>query len=628
MRCLFLVATLLFLASSVTDDTWAAPQDSDTKNDAATQSADAIAGKEAPTQEETQDEAQAEEDSADKDDGMKAELEATHQEVDSLKPTLDGQAVALNTFELDAQGNIWACVNLPQQSQRAKLADNDDEKGEGDQGDEGKSDDETANAEASESTAKGYVLVYNADKSLIRKIAVPFTPTAIDLDASNTVYVAGEGKICKMTDQGKILQMAGTPNMEGKDIDQLKKDVLDDYKKQMEQRAETFAKQIETLKEKIAKIEEVEEGERTKRQTAQLKSFQQQLESISQFAEPQNIDPAMAEYLVANKFRVPSLCATGNHVFVTTGAKSGFAFAIWRVDTNFENAKEVIPQVSGCCGQMDVEADEDHFYVADNTKFCVTVYDADGKKVSSFGKRAEKADNGFGSCCNPMNVSCCKNGDTLTAESSIGKIKRFDAEGKLVSYVGRARIGAGCKHVALGYDEQRDRYYIQYQDKNQICILVPNGEASETIAEKKAAQAKLDEAAEPLIGHWVRAELKVKKGQAKDKDEGDEDEEEAEIAIDFENLASQIGALEFAKDGKLTIKPSEKNGFLSGYTSLKWVPEGQEPDGQLSIGVEQDDMITFRVKAKIVSTDEIEVSFGFDGGGGSSKSEKFHREQK
>ncbi len=578
-----------------------------------------------PNQDDSAEEASAkEQDTADddddaeaaKDDGMTAELEATHQEVDSLKPKLDGEAVQLNTFELDDQGNIWACVSIAQKG-RGTTAET-----------ESAEDADSASTDAAP-TAKGYVMVYSPDKELIRQIAVPFSPTAIDLDPSNTVYVAGEGKVCKMTTAGKILQMSETPNMAGKDIEALKKEALEDYKKQMEQTVESFAKQKEQLTEKIGKIEEVEEADRTKLQVAQLKSFQQQLESISQFSVPESLDPALADHLISSKFRVPSLCATPNYVFLTTAAKSGFAYAIWRVDTNFENPKELIPQVSGCCGQMDVEADEEHFYVADNTKFCVTVYDIDGEKIDSFGKRAAKNDNGFGSCCNPMNVCCAKNGDMLTAESSIGKIKRFDAAGKLVAYVGRARIGAGCKHVALGFDSARDRYYIQYQDKNQICILVPNSEASEALVEQKTKQAKLAEASQPLIGRWVRTEEKSsnKKEQAEGDDANDDaGEEKAEIAVDFENLTSQIAEFEFSKDGTLGLKPRQKGGFLANYKGLKWLPEGLDSNGELSLGIEHDDVIMFRVRAKLVSSEEVEVSFGFDGAGGATKSESFRRE--
>jgi hypothetical protein len=557
-----------------------------------------------------QDEAEGDDAKAAEDDGMTSELEATHQEVDMLKPTLDGEAVPLNTFELDDQGNIWACVNAPQKDRGGNTSKAKAESTKGD---------DSSNGDASEeaATAKGYVMVYGPDQKLIRQIAVPFSPTAIDLDPSNTVYVAGEGKICKMTTTGKILQMASTPNTEGKDVETLKKEALEEYKKQMESQVQNFAKQKERLEKQIAKIEEVEEADRTK------------LESISQFAAPETLDPAMADYLVASKFRVPSLCATPNHVFVTTAAKSGFAYAIWRVDTNFENPKEVIPQVSGCCGQMDVEADDEHFYVADNTKFCVTVYDLDGEKVDSFGKRVAKNDNGFGSCCNPMNVCCAKNGDLLTAESSIGKIKRFDASGKLVAYVGKARIGAGCKHVALGYDAARDRYYIQYQDKNQICILVPNSEASEAISEIKATRAKLDKAAQPLIGRWIRTEPKGSDKDEKAEDEkaeDDADEAAAAIAVDFQNLTSQIAELEFSKDGTLALKPAQKGGFLASYKNLKWLPE-EDTSGELSIGVEHDDVIMFRVKAKLLSDDEVQVSFGFDGQGDTAKSENFHRDE-
>ena len=88
-----------------------------------------------------------------------------------------------------------------------------------------------------------------------------------------------------------------------------------------------------------------------------------------------------------------------------------------------------------------------------------------------------------------MNVRCCDNGDILTAESSIGDIKRFSSDGKLVSYIGRARISGGCKHVALAWDAKLDRYYMMNVSDSPICVLVPRSQAPEFTAAELAAKA-------------------------------------------------------------------------------------------------------------------------------------------
>ncbi len=544
---------------------------------------------------------------ADDGDGMKTSFEATHQETDFLKPTLDGEPVQLNTFELDDQGNIWACVSLLNRPKSNRDA----------------SDDEDSGDKAEDDAAKGYILVYGPDKELVRQIPVPFAPTAIDLDPSGIVYTAGEGKICKMTAEGKVLLAATTPNMAGKDIEDLRSDAVEAYKKQIEQTAERFAKQITQLKEKIAKLESVEEEKRTKRQTAQLKSYNQQLTQLDQFSPQEEIPEDLVDHLIEGKFGVPSMCATANHVFVTTSATTGFGYSIWRTDINFENPKEVIDQVSGCCGQMDVEADADRFYVADNTKFSVSVYDHDGNKLDSFGKRVGNGDNGFGSCCNPMNVCCTKNGDILAAESSIGKIKRFDPAGKMIGYIGQARIGAGCKHVAVAYDESRDRYYIQYQDKNQICILIPNSEAADVIAERRAMEERLLKATKPFIGRWIR------ESQAASPDVENPKEETADsdpaFQIDFETLASQINEFEILESGKFKLKPVGQNPFLIGVKNCKWVPESADEHGIITFGLEADGLVLLRMQVKLESDNKTAVSVFYEGAGGTPKFESFNR---
>ena len=101
-----------------------------------------------------------------------------------------------------------------------------------------------------------------------------------------------------------------------------------------------------------------------------------------------------------------------------------------------------------------------------------------------------------------MNVRCCDNGDILTAESSIGTIKRFSKDGELLGVVGKAKIGGGCKHVALGFDARRDRYYMMNIDKDHICVLVPNAEAPDLTSDEVMAKTARNGLGEKLVGEW------------------------------------------------------------------------------------------------------------------------------
>ncbi len=66
------------------------------------------------------------------------------------------------------------------------------------------------------------------------------------------------------------------------------------------------------------------------------------------------------------------------------------------------------------------------------------------------------------------------NGEILTAESSIGHIKRFSKDGEYLGFIGTASIAGGCKHVAIGFDTERDQHYMMNIDRSNVAVLIPN----------------------------------------------------------------------------------------------------------------------------------------------------------
>ena len=110
-----------------------------------------------------------------------------------------------------------------------------------------------------------------------------------------------------------------------------------------------------------------------------------------------------------------------------------------------------------------------------------------------------------------MNVRPLADGTVLTAESSIGHIKRFDQDGKLLGYIGKARIGGGCKHCALGYDSNSDQYFLMHQDANKICVLANQKDLPDQTEEEKLI-AKLRDQFDPmLLGKWQLGDQPIKK---------------------------------------------------------------------------------------------------------------------
>ena len=100
------------------------------------------------------------------------------------------------------------------------------------------------------------------------------------------------------------------------------------------------------------------------------------------------------------------------------------------VIARLENAEQIVTGLRGCCGQMDVQAGPNGVYVAENSRDRVCRYDREGEMLTHWGKSARKGLVGFGSCCNPMNVCFGPKGTVLTAESTTGHIKQFDAEAR------------------------------------------------------------------------------------------------------------------------------------------------------------------------------------------------------
>ena len=365
-----------------------------------------------------------------------ARLTATHKQVTSIKPAHAGTSVQLQTYCLTKDGDILACVSPM----------------------------------TGETPEKAFIQLYGADGTLKREFGVDFTATAVNVASNGDILVAGGGRLARYTADGKQLLNQQTPNIEN--FEEFKKKAAEDAKKQQEEYAQQMTQGLKQAADQLAELEKTPEAERTPQQKAQMTALTSQKKIYEQQCESAKTEAAQyfsAESVLASKLRVTSVASTDQDVFLCCGALTGRGYDVWRVDHKFENGARVLKGLSGCCGQMDVQTAGDKILVAENTRFRVAIYDRDGKSLSSFGNRDRNSEEGFGSCCNPMNVRCCTGGDILAAESSIGHLKRFSQDGKLVQLVGKAKIGAGCKHVAVAWDASRDRYYMMNVDKGSIC---------------------------------------------------------------------------------------------------------------------------------------------------------------
>lgn len=535
----------------------------------------------------------------------------THKQFKLFRPTHTSLQVALQTFCVDGQGNIVAAVS-------------------------------TSGALVNNENVAGMVLFYSPDFQLTKEIALDFAPTALNFDSDGTLYVAGNSNMAKIGLDGKVIQKSATPNL--MDADNLRAKAKAKLEAEREEMSASYKNQIEMIDKAIAikkkgenkgdKPADEEKTDDTKQDGSESEAegqvddaYVEQLTQISmdelenmrksyneylkQFKVGEPIQDAELDAAIAGMGQVRSIAIGDEDVFVTCAANLGYGYDIWRVNKEFQEAKVVVKGVSGCCGQMDIQAKGTQLYVAENTKFRVGIYNQKGKLTSKFGNQDRTGKTGFGSCCNPMNIRCLDNGDVLTAESSIGTIKRYDSAGNLIATIGKAKIGGGCKHVALGHDPKLDRYYMMYEDEAAICVLVNQKDFSGETEDEKLAREAAEGLGKKILGSW---ELIGAKGKEKDADKPTEDEASVGI-ISGESLTMVdlygFKKITFQAENKVAVVTSGRFAMFGEGT--EWIPL-QQSENKLTISLLNDQVESFKLSAEFVSEDEIRFGMEFGRG--------------
>ncbi len=133
-------------------------------------------------------------------------------------------------------------------------------------------------------------------------------------------------------------------------------------------------------------------------------------------------------------------CAVSEeYIFLAIASKYGGPHDtedIIRLDRKLQNQKMIIEGQLGCCSRLDMITHEEKLYVAENTEHRINVFDFDGNLISRFGEYHADNMEGFGACCNPVNIDIGPDGLLYTAESGYGRIKKYSLSGELVDLVG------------------------------------------------------------------------------------------------------------------------------------------------------------------------------------------------
>ncbi len=361
------------------------------------------------------------------------------------------------------------------------------------------------------------------------KWSVDFTPQRIAASPDGRVYVGGNGRLACYTAEGKRLSERESPHLAAvladpealrRQAEEQRRSMIDSYRENVKQ-FEEQAKRLEEAARDAAKKEPAKDkssdkakdaadgASSTKRSSSSSivgaffaigghgdggePNAAQQLQNLRQaismyrrvldMHEKKTVDDVVQE-ITARLQRIHGIAVSGDDVFVATAVAKGYGYAVWRMSRDFAEPRQIVNGLSGCCGQIDIQAKGAELFVAENSRHRVVRFDRDGKQLAAWGKRdREGAGAGFGGCCNPMNLCFTADGGVVTAESE-GRVKCFRGDGTFDRVLADAKVGGGCKNVAVAISPDGKQVYFYDQQGSQIIIL----DRHDSAAPKPAAE--------------------------------------------------------------------------------------------------------------------------------------------
>jgi hypothetical protein len=104
-------------------------------------------------------------------------------------------------------------------------------------------------------------------------------------------------------------------------------------------------------------------------------------------------------------------------------------------------------------GWLDFDIDANGIILATDTgRHRVTKWILDGEPISAFGKFGMQDPADFVGCCNPVNLAVGPDGNIVTAEKMIARVKVFSFDGTLIGYIGPENFDPQCRNIHLEVD--------------------------------------------------------------------------------------------------------------------------------------------------------------------------------
>jgi hypothetical protein len=171
-----------------------------------------------------------------------------------------------------------------------------------------------------------------------------------------------------------------------------------------------------------------------------------------------------------------------DHIFLAFGNGRSLRAteSIVRFDRDFSNPLLVVEKQFGCCAHIDLDVRDGELLVAENSRHRVNRFDFDGGLIERWGRRDRNSITGFEACCNPVNIDFAPNGILYTAESGVGRVKKYSPKGEflgLVGYVDTTKFDRGSRlaamscYIPIEVAKDENRIYIMDVRANFVRVL-------------------------------------------------------------------------------------------------------------------------------------------------------------
>lgn len=153
------------------------------------------------------------------------------------------------------------------------------------------------------------------------------------------------------------------------------------------------------------------------------------------------------------KATASGICADATHVYLALGMGNSTRATedFYRFNRDLSAPKMIVERQYGCCSHIDLRVIGGELLIAENSRHRVNVFDLEGKPKSTWGQRDRTSLAGFTACCNPCNIDFGPGGVLYTAESGVGRVKKYSPDGKflgLVGYVDTTKFDNGSQLAA------------------------------------------------------------------------------------------------------------------------------------------------------------------------------------